>query len=382
MAGTEKRGASADDIKRFREFVKGETDGAALYRLLAEAEPEPNLRHLFERLADTEDRHRGLWEQKLREAGAEVPVFGVSRKVRLLGWLARRFGTQVVSPIIGQMEVNAQTEYDLEPDAVAAGLPGDERSHARIFRELGRGHTGEAAGRNIALIEGRHRGGAGNALRAAVLGVNDGLVSTLSLVFGVAGASPGRDVVLLTGLAGLLAGSLSMALGEWISVRSSAESFEKQMAVEREELAMFPEEEEEELALIYQAKGLGVEDARRMAHSIMQNEEIALDTLAREELGMAPEEAGNPWVAAVASFLLFAVGAILPVFPWIFIGGAGAVVASGIAAGIGLFAAGAATSLFTGRSVVYSGGRMLLFGLVAAGITFAIGRAIGVSTGI
>jgi len=235
---------------------------------------------------------------------------------------------------------------------------------------------------NIARLEGRHRGGTGNALRAAVLGVNDGLVSSLSLVMGVAGANPGRDVVFLSGVAGLLAGSFAMALGEWLSVRSSAESFERQLEVEREELEANPEEEEEELTLIYQAKGFTEGEARDAAKRIIANPRTALDTLAREELGMSASEVGNPWVAGGTSFFLFAVGAILPVVPWLFIGGATAVALSAAAAGFGLFVAGAVTTLFTGRSVLFSGGRMLVFGLVAAAITFGIGKAIGVSTGV
>lgn len=373
--------SGATDIKRYLEFLKDETDGAALYRLLAEAESDPNLKIIFERMAASEDRHKALWERKLREAGHDVPRFKVSRRVKLLGWLARRFGTGAVSPIVTRMEVNAQAGYDHVPAAESAGLPAEERSHARLFREIGRTRASESAGQNIAMVEGRHRGGSGNALRAAVLGVNDGLVSSLSLVFGVAGASPGRSVVFLTGVAGLLAGSLSMALGEWISVRSSAESFERQMRIEKEELELLPEEEEAELALIYQAKGIGVEEARQLAHSIIANKETALDTLAREELGMSAGESGNAWVAAVTSFLLFAVGASLPVIPWAFFGGPSAAVTSGVLAGLGLFGAGALTTLFTGRGLLYSGARMLVFGLAAAAITFGVGRVIGVNVG-
>jgi VIT1/CCC1 family predicted Fe2+/Mn2+ transporter len=378
----ERPASSADEIKRLKANFRDEVDGAALYRLLAAAEDDAALRSIYEQLAQHEERHRRMWESRLRAAGAEVPPAQPSTRVRFLGWLARRFGTGAVAPIVTNLEASATTAYDTQADAVAARLPAQERSHARIFREITRRGGGPAAVREISLIEGRHRLGTGNALRAAVLGVNDGLVSTLSLVMGVAGADPGRDVVVLSGMAGLLAGSISMALGEWISVRSSAESFERELAIERDELELYPEEEEAELALIYQAKGLSPASARETAARIMANRDTALDTLAREELGMAPEEVGNPWVAAATSFLLFAAGAILPVLPWFFVGAPLAVFLSAVVAGIGLFVAGAATSLFTGRSFFYSGARMLVFGLAAAAITFAIGRAIGVSTGI
>lgn len=372
----------AEDIKRFRENLKDEVDGAALYRLLADAEKDPHLKEVYSRLAVSEDRHLALWRSKLEEAGAMVPNYKPSMRVKMLGWLARRFGTQAVSPVVTRMEMSATSMYDEQPEAVEANLPADERSHARLFREISRSGQAAEQGVNIARIEGRHRGGTGNALRAAVLGINDGLVSTLSLVMGVAGASPGRSVVFLSGIAGLLAGSLSMALGEWISVRSSAESFERQLRVEAEELELWPEEEREELTLIYQAKGFTREEAAHAAQRILANKETALDTLAREELGMSAEESGNAWVAAITSFLLFSMGAILPVVPWMFVGGAVAVTLSAVVAGLGLFVAGAFTNLFTGRGLLFSGSRMLVFGLAAAAITFAIGKVIGVSTGV
>jgi len=371
------------DIKRFRANLREEVDGAALYARLAEAESDPNLQELYRRLEVTEKRHGDIWERKLREAGADVPNYQPSFRVKALGWIARHFGNELVTPLVARMENDATAMYDTQPEAVEHRLPADERSHARIFREISRHHDNERGfSIDIARIEGRHRLGAGNTLRAAVLGANDGLVSNLSLVMGVAGAAPGRDVVLLGGLAGLLAGAFSMALGEWVSVQSSRESFERQLAVERDELEEIPEEEEAELALIYQAKGLTEDEARTTARRIMSDKTTALETLAREELGMTADEAGNPWAAAITSFLLFAAGAILPVIPWFFIGGAWAVTLSAVAAGLGLFLAGAITTLFTGRGVLFSGGRMLVMGLAAAGITFGIGRAIGVSTGV
>lgn len=370
------------DIKRYRSNLREEVDGAALYRLLARAENDPHLCAVYERLAESEDRHVELWERKLREAGAEVPSFRPSFRVKFIGWLARRLGTAAVSPIVTRMEVAATGMYDDQPEAVEANLPADERSHARLFREISSGSRGGRAQVDIARIEGRHRAANGNALRAAVLGANDGLVSNLSLVMGVAGADPGRDVVLLSGIAGLLAGSLSMALGEWISVRSSTEALERQLAIEKEELENMPEEEEAELTLIYQAKGLSEADARATAKRIISNPEIALSTLAREELGMTGDDSGSAWVAAVTSFLTFSIGAILPVLPWLVFSGYAGVAASAAASGVGLFLVGTIITLYTGRSVLFSGMRMLGFGLAAAAITFGIGKLIGVSTGV
>jgi VIT1/CCC1 family predicted Fe2+/Mn2+ transporter len=220
----------------------------------------------------------------------------------------------------------------------------------------------------------------GNALRAAVLGANDGLVSNLSLVMGVAGADMAAHAILVTGLAGLLAGSCSMALGEWLSVNTARESAERQIDTEADELEQVPEEEEEELALIYQAKGLPEELAKTLAKQLISNKKTALDTLVREELGIDPDElGGSAWVAAGTSFLLFAVGAIFPVAPYFTLAGIPALIASLAASGVALFLIGAGTSLFTGRNVLFSGVRQLLVGLAAAGVTFGIGRLIGVA---
>ena len=369
------------DIARFKRNLKEETDGIALYRSLAEVEGDGPLHDIYVQLAASEERHKALWERKLREAGVEPPVYKVSRKTRFIGWLARRFGTEAVAPLVSSMETGAVHMYDDQPEAVAENLPRDERSHAKIFREIGRGYR-QPETSTIARIEGRHRGLSGNAIRAAVLGANDGLVSNLILVMGVAGASPGRSVVLLAGLTGLLAGAFSMALGEWISVRSSHEAYQRQISIERDELQYMPEEEREELALIYQAKGFTRDEAKALADRLMSNPDTALQTLVREELGMSEEEGGNAWVAAITSFVLFSVGAFVPIAPWLFIGGAVGIALSTVLAGLALFAAGAVTTLFTGRGVLFSGGRMLVFGLLGAAITFGIGSLVGGVTNV
>ncbi len=372
---------TAADIKRYKSNLRDEVDGVALYRLLAEAETNADLKQVYSRLAESEQRHIALWETRLREAGVEIPKPRPSVRVKLLGWIARRFGTAVVSPIVTRMEMAVTTMYDDQPEAVSANLPAEERSHARLFREISRS-AGNRLDVDIARVEGRHRSGSGNALRAAVLGANDGLISNFLLVMGIAGAHPGKDFVLLAGIGGLLAGSISMALGEWISVRSSSEAFERQVAIEREELEMMPEEEEEELFLIYRAKGLTDEAARATASRILSNPATALETLTREELGMSSREAGSAWVAAGTSFATFSAGAILPILPWLFVGGTVGIAMSAVLSAFGLFLTGAITTLFTGRSVLFSGTRMALFGLVGAVLSFAVGGVIGAGTGV
>jgi VIT1/CCC1 family predicted Fe2+/Mn2+ transporter len=244
------------------------------------------------------------------------------------------------------------------------------------------GPTPGASGSGIARLEGRHRGMAGNALRAAVLGANDGLVSNLSLVMGIAGAEAAERTILLTGLAGLVAGACSMALGEWLSVNSSRELYQKQIATEKYELEVVPDEEKEEMVLIYQAKGLPEEQARALANKLMADKNTALDTLVREELGIDPDDlGGSPWAAATASFFLFSAGAIFPVLPYMFLSGLQALIGSIVLSGLALATIGGATSLFTGRHVAFSAARQVVIGLLAAAVTYGVGRLFGVSLG-
>ena len=365
-----------DDLKRYRTNLQGEIDGAALYRTMVDAESNPSLKEFYRRLAETETRHGAVWREQLETAGVPTTRLGPSWRARILMLIARRFGSAMIVATIAQRESTDQAMYDSQPEATAT-MPADERSHARLFRELsgGRGLEGGA----LARIEGRHKASGGNALRAAVLGANDGLVSNLSLSMGVAGASGGGQAVLVAGMAGLLAGSLSMALGEWLSVQSARELYAHQVAVEREELAMVPDEEEEELALIYEAKGLSPEQSRATARSIIGGDVgRAVDTLAREELGIDPEAlGGSAWVAAGTSFCLFALGAIVPVAPFIVASGLPAVVASIILSAIALMAVGVAITIVTGSSALRSGGRQVIFGMLAAAVTFGLGSLVG-----
>lgn len=372
--------STSTDTERYLRNLAGEQQAIYLYEKLAEAEANPHLAEIYRRLAATEGKHAALWKERLREAGIEPPGFNPSLRSRIVAWLGLRLGVRTVLPIVTTMEHGAYREYDTQPEAVARNLPLDERSHARMFRYLSAGSAGISGGA-MATLEGRHRGvAAGNALRAGVLGANDGLVSNLSLVMGVAGAEFSSQGVLVAGLAGLLAGSLSMAIGEWVSVRSAQEMYEHQLRIETDEIAEVPEEEEEELALIYQAKGMPEADARSLAKQLLQDPKTALETLAREELGIDPEElGGSPWEAAVTSFLLFAGGATIPVLPFVLLAGNGAVILSASLSAVGLFLLGGFITIMTGRNALYSGARQALFGLVAAAITFGIGRLVGVT---
>ena len=365
---------SRTDVARWRNNLRAEVDGGWVYRAMAANAGDDRLATLFTEMAAAEERHAALWRAMLIGAGAGGSV-GPSGRARILALLARRLGAGLVAPIIASQERQGQTMYDEQPEAAGTPLADDERSHARVLHRI----TGGASGATLARFEGRHRALDGNALRAAVLGANDGLVSNFSLVMGVAGASAGGEPVVVAGIAGLLAGSLSMALGEWLSVQSSRELYANQIAIEADELQAFPEEEEEELRLIYEAKGFPPEDARRLAHRILTGDRaVALDTMAREELGIDPAElGGSAWTAAITSFVLFAIGAVIPLAPFLFGSGFGAILTSAVLAGAALFLLGAAITLMTGRDPLLAGLRQLGFGLAAAAITFAIGTLLG-----
>ncbi|MEI7880559.1 MAG: VIT1/CCC1 transporter family protein [bacterium] len=370
--------ATQTDIARYRANLRDERNAVTLYEQLAKAEINPDLAILYRKLSDTERKHAAVWERRLEEAGGSIPTWTVDWRTRVLGWLAKKFGVKFVLPTIAGIEQGAAASYDNQPEVNLSEMPNDERSHARIFKMLS-GQENGLAGSAVARLEGRHRSMGGNALRAGVLGANDGLVSILSLVMGVAGAAMNSHLILITGLAGLLAGAISMALGEWLSVQSSRELYERQLDIERQELIEAPEAEREELALIYQSKGVPPEQAKLMADHLLSDPVQALDTLSREELGMDPDElGGSAWVAAFTSFLLFAVGAIIPIIPFFFTAGMNAVLWSGGLSAVGLFVIGAAITLVTGRGVWSSGLRQVIFGLTAALVTYGIGRLLGV----
>jgi VIT1/CCC1 family predicted Fe2+/Mn2+ transporter len=258
----------------------------------------------------------------------------------------------------------------------AAGLPAEERAHSRTLWAMSGGSPGPAS---IVGTERWHVVSRGGSLRAAVFGMNDGLVSNFSLVMGFAGAEASPEYVLLAGVAGLLAGSFSMAAGEYISMRAQRELFEQQIAMEKQELEMSPKEEEEELSLIYRAKGIPEKEAALLARRIVENPKTAIDTLAREELGLDPSELGSPRRAAASSFIAFVLGAFVPVLPYIFSAGPLAWVASAVLSCLALFGVGAILSIFTSRGPVFSGMRMLGIGLLASGITYMVGWLFGLS---
>lgn len=373
--------ASPRDLQRFRANRQDEIDSAAQYRAMAAVELDSGVARIYRELADVEDRHVAFWEAQLAKHGVTCGPRRPSWRARVLGWVARRFGARMILPTVTARESAGRNDYASQPESRHTPMAAQERSHARVLHEMMKRREG-VAGNELARVEGRHRNVAGNALRAAVLGANDGLCSNLALVMGVAGATSSSAAVLVAGSAGLVAGACSMALGEWISVTSSRELAEREVQIERDELAAQPEEERAELQLIYEAKGVPADEAKQLSKQLLRDPGAALDVLAREELGLDPDElGGSARTAAMASFVLFAIGAILPLVPFVFANGVLAIALSVLFGGFGLFTIGAAITIFTGRSIWFSGGRQLALGLAAAGLTFALGRALGVALG-
>ena len=357
-----------------------ERDGAALYEGLARHEKDPEKARSFREIAQAERRHAEIWEKKLEKEGVSLPQDRPSSRVRALIWLARRLGTAAVVPMVLEAEAGDADKYDAQ-GGDATAIAAEEREHQRKLVGMSRGQPTDAR-ELIAARERWHRSsGAAGSIRAAIFGMNDGLLSNLSLILGVAGAGVEPKTVVVTGFAGLLAGAFSMAAGEYTSVASQRDLLRRQVAMERREIDEAPEEEAAELALIFKQKGLSTEQASRTAAELLKNADSAADTLVREELGLDPEDLGSPRHAAVASFALFSVGAMIPILPFLFLRGTPAVAIAAGLAGAVLAGVGGLVGFLSGTSVVLSAARMVGLAAVAAGVTYGVGRLFGAAVG-
>ena len=324
-----------------------EKQSAWLYRVVAKAESDPRIRRLFEALSQAAEDQSAQWPH-------DGATFKPSRRAHVVALIVQAFGPRRLRPMLAAMKIRGLSVYD-------SMVP---HSHAMPV--------------NAGDIGRRHKGFGGGNLRAAVFGVSDGLVSNTSLLMGVAGAAVNHDALITTGVAGLLAGALSMAAGEYTSVRSQREMYEYQIGLEQDELAKYPEEEAEELALIYEARGLTLQKAREVSSELMRDPKRALNVLAREELGLNPDDLGSPWSAAFYSFVSFAVGALVPLIPFIlgFAGSTGLSIAA-VAASVALLIVGGTLSLFSGKSALIGALRMLMIGGGAGLVTYSIGLLVG-----
>jgi VIT1/CCC1 family predicted Fe2+/Mn2+ transporter len=349
---------SQEEIANAREAVLEERASSYLYRIVEEVEGGAYAQ-MFERLRAASNKQAEIWEAQLRRAGVDPPEFRPGVRHRFVAALLRRLGVRRTLPVLAAMKVRGLAVHrdgQLAADARAQTGGGDAESWHRASRS-------------------------GGALRAAVFGVNDGLVSNAGLILGVAGAGANNESILIAGVAGLLAGGFSMAAGEYISVRTQRELFEYQIAIERHEIRTMPQEEIAELAVIYEAKGLAAADARAIAEQLLADPERGLDTLAREELGLDPQGLGSPWAAATSSFVSFAAGAFIPLLPYFSNSGPTALAGTVVAMELGLLAVGGLMSLFTGRNAAWSALRMALIGSGAAAVTYGIGRLFGIALG-
>jgi vacuolar iron transporter family protein len=341
-----------------------EKESAWLYRQVAASEPDPAKAALFLKLAAAAEEQADKWQLAAQRgnpaAAAPARLFVPAMRARIVASLLARFEPRSLRAVLAAMKLRGLSVYSA-PGSIVGG---------------------HAMPTTLAEVGARHRSALGGSLRAGVFGVNDGLVSNVSLVLGVAGAGVHSGYVLTSGVAGLLAGALSMAAGEFISVRSQREMYEYQMALEREELAEYPEEEAEELALIYQARGVELAQARAVSRALLSNPQHALDVLAREELGLNPDDLGSPWQAASTSFVAFATGAAVPLLPFLLgLTGSRALLTATVITLAALFAVGLGLSLFTGRAALRSAVRMVLIGGGAGAVSFLVGHLLGVAIG-
>ncbi|HLF52877.1 VIT1/CCC1 transporter family protein [Flavobacterium sp.] len=368
------------DLNKLKNQLQTEVDTAFLYNSIAAIQSDDNLKRVLQSLAEIENGHAQHMLEKVMgfEPNYVMPLPSLRAKFQLK--LGKIFGyTSIISSL---SNIEKQFAVNAIKNKIEKGekLTGFEHNHLNIIEAVNSNAALNVSGGFLSKFESRHKSVGGNALRAAVLGSNDGLVSNMSLVMGVAGAAVSNNTILLTGIAGLMAGAISMALGEWLSVQSSRELNQRQIELETEELEASPEEEKKELVLLYQAKGMTITEAQKLADKAFENHQTAIDAIITEELGIDKEElGGSAWEAAIASFILFAIGAIIPLYPFIILDGNDAILLSLASCIVGLFGIGAAITLLTGKSVLFSGFRQVTFGLAAAAVTYGVGSLIGVS---
>jgi vacuolar iron transporter family protein len=354
------------------EHYRDERDAAYLYRALAAIEPDRERKALFEKLAVVENRHAARWEELFTEAGRPLPAYATARRTRLLAWTARHFGTSLVLPLMLAEEGREVQAYlgmarhstHRQTHDAAVQIASDSAVHARELAQV-MGREGEPW----------HVGGSGGYLRSLVYGFNDGLTANFGLVAGVIGADVAPHIVIISGVAGAIADALSMGSSGYLAAKSEAEVQAHQIDMERHEMRLMPDLEEEELAVIYEAKGLPPDRARETARAMMQDPSQALDAMVREELNIHPAELA-PLKDGIVTGTATAVGAFIPIAPFFVLDHGAAVWTSLAISMLAHFAIGAARSLFTGRSLWASGRDMFVVGFGVAAVAYLIGELI------
>jgi len=368
-------GLSKSDANRYKEYLRSEIEAASMYKILAQFETDPEKSEIFEQLSQSEIKHAQHWSEKLGNPTTDVTLQTSTPKLIYIRMVCSLFGPKKILPWLARIESKEIGAYVHEVEGQE--LLEEEKNHARILSKMALENPDNQQVREV-----WHTHGSGGSVRAAVLGINDGLVSNFCLMMGVAGGttpSGNFDFIILAGVAALVAGSLSMATGEYISVRSQKDIYEHQIDIERAELEEWPEEEEEELVLIYRAKGIEESQAKVIASALMADPNRALDTMAREELGLNPQDLGSPWSAAISSLLAFALGALIPIIPILFSSGNISIILSAIFSSLVLFIVGGIVSVASGKNIFVGATRMLLAGTLAATVTYGVGYLLGIS---
>jgi VIT1/CCC1 family predicted Fe2+/Mn2+ transporter/rubrerythrin len=359
-----------------------EMEGVRTYRSLAQNERDKARRNVLEKLADAEARHAQKWERKLAELGAELPPERLTPGARFKGWLYRQLGTEAAlrgmeneeDKDIARYEAQARSINDTEAQNMLREVRREEEGHGRIIREIIK-PIGPQGMLDVMLRRERWHKRGGGWLGNAIYGANDGLGAVFGIVSGVAGYTGGSHLVLISGLAGMLASALSMGSGAFLATRSEREVYEAEIQRERNEIEEEPEEEKEELSLFYQLKGFTEEEAELLSTRLAEKPEQFLRTMAQEELGLSEENFPKPWTAALSAMLSTGLGAFIPIIPFFFLEGIPAIIAAAIISLLAHFAVGAAKTLVTGRSWFNSGMEMTVVGAVEAVITYALGLA-------
>ncbi|HLZ24269.1 MAG TPA: VIT1/CCC1 transporter family protein [Ktedonobacterales bacterium] len=380
-APAEDTSAKTELVAALQQNWRREREGALTYTDLAAREKDANKRGILLRLAQAEEGHAAKWERKLAELGATPPVFTRSPAERLRGWVRRNIGTDAAlrqmeaaeDVDIARYEAHARAVSDDEAARMLREVRREEEAHGRIIREMV-APEGPQGVLDVMLRRERWHKRGGGWIGDAIYGANDGLGAVFGIVSGVAGATGGSSAtVLVAGLAGMLASALSMGSGAYLATKSEREIYQAELDRERKEIENDPEEEIEELALMYQLKGFTEAESQTLAHRLSEQPEQFLSTLAHEELGLSEGSFPNPAIAALSAAVSTGIGAFIPIIPFFFLSGFAAVIWAALISLAAHFAVGAAKTVITGRSWLVSGTEMTAVGAIEAAITYGLG---------
>jgi len=369
---------------------RAEVETAQVYRELAAREADEKRKGILNRMAEAEERHATRWAKKLTDLGEPVPMIPDSLGRRLQRWLNRALGTEITIRRMEAAEEKHEAEFRDQRDRVLAGERDvkdflresalEERAHARALQTMVP-QLGPRTVLDSILKRERWHGRGGSWVADAIYGVNDGLGAVFGIVSGVAGATNNQQhYILISGLAGMMASSLSMGAGAYLAVKSEREVYEAEIAREKEEVEENPEEEIEEMSLFYQLQGFNPDEAQKMAERLAQQPEQMVAAMAQSELGLSQQHFGKPWLSATSAAISTAIGAFIPIIPFFFMSGLSAVVWAFAISIIAHFLVGAVKSLITLRSWWASGLEMTIVGVIEAAVTYGLGLAFGAAS--